>query len=56
MEERLNRVTRSDVRGFLEWVNNTAAEDNTGTAAGIIEAVRERIREVYNLADADLYR
>src|SRR5712691_8931926 len=56
VEERLTRLTRSDVRGFLEWVNNTGSEDNTGTAAGVIEAVRERIREVHKLTDADLHR
>jgi len=54
VEERLSRLTKSDVRGFLEWVNNTGSEDNAGTAASVIEAVRERIREVYNLSDADL--
>ncbi len=54
VEERLSRLTKSEVRGFLEWVNNTGSEDNAGTAAGVIEAVRECIREVHKLSDADL--
>ena len=54
VEQRMPHVTRSDVRGFLEWVNNTGSSDNSGTVAGVVELVRERIREAYKLTDADL--
>jgi len=56
VEERLTSLTRSDVKGFLEWVNNTRSDDNSATAVAAVEAVRDRIREVYGLTDADLHR
>ncbi len=56
VEERLGVITKSNVAGLFAWVNDGRLEDNPNTAVGMIELVRDRIRQEYGLSDADLHR
>jgi len=54
IEDRLNELTRGDIPAFLKWVHDGKQAPSAETAAGMIEQVRDRIREDYGLSDDDL--
>ena len=54
--QRLDVITKSDVAGLFKWVNDGKLEPNPKTATGMIEHVRDRIREAYSLSDDDLHK
>ena len=56
VQDRLDVITKSNVAGFFAWINDGRLEDNPNTAVGMIEIVRDRIRDEYGLSDADLQR
>ncbi len=56
VQDRLDVITKSNVAGLFAWINDGRLEDNPNTAVGMIEIVRDRIRDEYGLSDADLHR
>jgi len=50
----LLKIYGDDPEKFIQWVNNSQSNIYPDTVVGIVEHVRDRIREEFNLSESDI--
>lgn len=53
-ELRLAAITKSDIEGFLRWINDSPNNEFPKTVVSIVERVRDTIQNEYSFTTADL--
>ena len=53
--ERLNIITNNDIPEFLRWLNNLDPNQYQNSVAGISEAIRDKIADVYKITPSEAF-